>query len=189
MSYRIPIIFDTDIGVDDAFALLLAAGDPNLDLLGITTVFGNNSVDNCTENALRMCELLDLNVPVAKGASKSLFGPARDYSDRRNYYVHGEDGLGGKRYMLKEPRKKVEDCDAVDLIARLIRRSDENARYFRIRERVLSALRVRKEQWVQRKDYKFFVCPACKATLRVPKGRGKIKIVCRKCGNSFMGKS
>ena len=71
----------------------------------------------------------------------------------------------------------------------LIRRSDENARYFRIREHVLSALRVRKEQWVQRKDYKFFVCPACKATLRVPKGRGKIKIVCRKCGNSFMGKS
>ena len=71
----------------------------------------------------------------------------------------------------------------------LIRRSDENARYFRIRERFLSALRVRKEQWVQRKDYKFFVCPACKATLRVPKGRGKIKIVCRKCGNSFMGKS
>ena len=71
----------------------------------------------------------------------------------------------------------------------LIRRSDENARYFRIRERVLSALRVRKEQWVQRKDYKFFVCPACKATMRVPKGRGKIKIVCRKCGNSFMGKS
>ena len=71
----------------------------------------------------------------------------------------------------------------------LIRRSDENARYFRIRERVLSALRVRKEQWVQRKDYKFFVCPACKATLRVPKGRGKIKMVCRKCGNSFMGKS
>ena len=71
----------------------------------------------------------------------------------------------------------------------LIRRSDENARYFRIKERVLSVLRVRKEQWVQRKDYKFFVCPACKATLRVPKGRGKIKIVCRKCGNSFMGKS
>ena len=71
----------------------------------------------------------------------------------------------------------------------LIRRSDENARYIRIREQILSALRVRKEQWVQRKDYKFFVCPACKATLRVPKGRGKIKIVCRKCGNSFMGKS
>lgn len=70
-----------------------------------------------------------------------------------------------------------------------IRRSDENAHYLRQREKVLSAVRVRKEQWVQRKDFKFFVCPACKATLRVPKGRGKIKIVCRKCGNSFMGKS
>ena len=46
MSYRIPIIFDTDIGVDDAFALLLAAGNTNIDILGITTVFGNNSVDN-----------------------------------------------------------------------------------------------------------------------------------------------
>ena len=71
----------------------------------------------------------------------------------------------------------------------LIRRSDENARYVRVRERILSSLRIRREQWVQRKDFKFFVCPACKATLRVPKGRGKIKIVCRKCGNSFMGKS
>ena len=71
----------------------------------------------------------------------------------------------------------------------LIRRSDENARYVRVRERILSSLRIRREQWIQRKDFKFFVCPACKATLRVPKGRGKIKIVCRKCGNSFMGKS
>ena len=71
----------------------------------------------------------------------------------------------------------------------LIRRSDENSRYLREREKVLCACRIRKEQWVQRKDYKFFVCPACKATLRVPKGRGKIKIVCRKCGNSFTGKS
>ena len=80
MSYRIPIIFDTDIGVDDAFALLLAAGNPSIDILGITTVFGNNSVDNCTENALRICELLDLDVPVAKGARKSLFGEEKDYT-------------------------------------------------------------------------------------------------------------
>lgn len=71
----------------------------------------------------------------------------------------------------------------------LMRRGDENARYLRVRERLLCSCRIRKEQWVQRKDYKFFVCPACKATLRVPKGRGKIKIVCRKCGNSFTGKS
>ncbi len=71
----------------------------------------------------------------------------------------------------------------------LMNRSDENSRYLRYREKVLCSFRIRKEQWVQRKQYKFFVCPACKATLRVPKGRGKIKIVCRKCGNSFTGKS
>ena len=71
----------------------------------------------------------------------------------------------------------------------LMRRNTENAKYLRTREQVFGYFRLRKEQWVQRKEYKFFVCPACKATLRVPRGRGKIKIVCKKCGNSFMGKS
>lgn len=70
-----------------------------------------------------------------------------------------------------------------------MKRAEENGRYLRLRESVLSEIRVGKEQWAQRKDYKFFVCPSCKTRLRVPKGRGKIKIVCRKCGNSFMGKS
>ena len=102
-------------------------------------------------------------------------------------------GGGGNSVLKRIAEGGFADVELVavntDATRDLIRRSDENARYFRIRERVLSALRVRKEQWVQRKDYKFFVCPACKATLRVPKGRGKIKIVCRKCGNSFMGKS
>ncbi len=71
----------------------------------------------------------------------------------------------------------------------VMRRSEENMRFIRVRDKLQSSLRIKKEQWTQRKDYKFFVCPECKATLRVPKGRGKIKIVCRKCGNSFMGKS
>ena len=71
----------------------------------------------------------------------------------------------------------------------LLKRAEENGRYLRVRESFLSEIRVRKEQWAQRKDYKFYVCPSCKTRLRVPKGRGKIKIVCRKCGNSFMGKS
>lgn len=71
----------------------------------------------------------------------------------------------------------------------IYKRSDENNRYLRVRYKVLAELRVRKERWVQRKDYKFFICPACKTTLRVPRGHGRIKIVCRKCGNSFTGKS
>ena len=68
------------------------------------------------------------------------------------------------------------------------RRREENGKYLRRRYAVLAALKLRQEKWVQRKDYKFFTCPSCKTTLRVPRGHGKIKIVCRKCGSSFTGK-
>lgn len=71
----------------------------------------------------------------------------------------------------------------------LAKRQSENAKYYQLRTKLFVYLKNIKERWVQRKDYKFFTCPSCKATLRVPKGRGKIKIVCRKCGNSFIGKS
>ena len=69
------------------------------------------------------------------------------------------------------------------------RRREENGKYIRARYRFTAALKLRQEKWVQRKDYKFFTCPSCKTTLRVPRGHGKIKIVCRKCGNSFTGKT
>ena len=69
------------------------------------------------------------------------------------------------------------------------KRREENSRYLNLRYQVFAKLKALKERWVQRKDYKFFHCPSCHAVLRVPKGRGKIKIVCRKCGNSFIGKS
>jgi hypothetical protein len=71
----------------------------------------------------------------------------------------------------------------------IYKRRAENERYLRVRNRLLSGLRLRKERWNQRRDYKFFTCPACHTTLRVPKGKGKINIVCRKCGNSFQGKT
>ena len=71
----------------------------------------------------------------------------------------------------------------------LYKRSEENGKYLRLRYKLMAELRVHRERWVQRKDYKFFTCPSCKTTLRVPRGHGKIKIVCRKCGSSFTGKS
>jgi len=83
------------------------------------------------------------------------------------------------------------------------KRRQENARYLRFKQRMnsdvrlnkerwsqrRSDVRLNKERWSQRRDYKFFTCPACHTTLRVPKGKGKINIVCRKCGNSFQGKT
>lgn len=71
----------------------------------------------------------------------------------------------------------------------LNKRQEENGKYIRARYQASAAMRLRRERWVQRKDYKFFTCPSCKTTLRVPRGHGKIKIVCRKCGSSFTGKS
>ena len=71
----------------------------------------------------------------------------------------------------------------------LYRRREENGKFMRIKYKVSAWFRVRHERWVQRKDYKFFTCPSCRTTLRVPRGHGKIKIVCRKCGSSFTGKS
>ena len=69
------------------------------------------------------------------------------------------------------------------------RRRSENERYLREKQKLLGKLRVLKERWKQRKEYKFFTCPSCKAVMRVPRGKGKIRVVCHKCGNTFMGKS
>ena len=69
------------------------------------------------------------------------------------------------------------------------KRREENGKYMRLKDKVDAALRLRKERWVQRKDYKFFTCPSCRTSLRVPRHRGKVKIVCRKCGTSFFGKT
>ncbi len=71
----------------------------------------------------------------------------------------------------------------------IFKRQEENGKYLRIRYQVFAKLKTLKERWVQRKDYKFFRCQSCHAVLRVPRGKGKIKIVCRKCGNTFIGKS
>lgn len=69
------------------------------------------------------------------------------------------------------------------------KRSEENGRFIRLKYNFSATFRLYYERWVQRKDYKFFSCPDCKTTLRVPRGKGKISIVCRKCGHSFTGKT
>lgn len=71
----------------------------------------------------------------------------------------------------------------------LPRRRAENARYLRWRYQVSGFFRCQKTRWEQRRDYRFFTCPSCRSTLRVPRGRGRIRIVCRKCGSSFTRKS
>jgi len=84
------IIIDTDPGVDDAQAILLAASHPALELLGLTTVFGNVTVDLATANALRLVDLIARPVPVATGADRPLAGTKQAHPK----FVHGADGFG-----------------------------------------------------------------------------------------------
>ena len=91
MSSTYKIIFDTDPGVDDAMALLLALSSPEIDVVGVTTVFGNTNVDSTTVNALNLLHLADrMDIPVAKGAGQPMVNPPR----AKGEFVHGADGMG-----------------------------------------------------------------------------------------------
>ena len=67
----------------------------------------------------------------------------------------------------------------------IYRRQQENGAYLREKYKITSAWNGMRERWAQRKDYRFFKCPSCHTRLRVPRGKGKLNIVCRKCGTSF----
>jgi inosine-uridine nucleoside N-ribohydrolase len=85
------ILIDCDPGHDDAVAILFAAR--HLDLVGITTVHGNNSVENTTHNALALLDLADLDVPLAKGCAEPLAQPRVGPAE-----VHGKSGLDGATF-------------------------------------------------------------------------------------------
>lgn len=69
------------------------------------------------------------------------------------------------------------------------KRQAENARYMQLWGGVKARFRQKREQFRMRKEYRFFKCPSCKASLRVPKGKGKVRITCRKCGQAFTKKT
>lgn len=69
------------------------------------------------------------------------------------------------------------------------KRQSENAWYLQKERAVRGWFRLQKDRWQQRKEFKFFRCPDCHALLRVPRGRGKLQITCRKCGKRFERKS
>jgi inosine-uridine nucleoside N-ribohydrolase len=106
-----PILLDCDPGHDDAIALLLALASPELDLLGVTTVAGNQTLEKTTANALRVLELVGRgDVPVAAGADRPL---ARELFIAA--YVHGESGMDGPA--LPDPQGAPVQDHAVDFLA------------------------------------------------------------------------
>lgn len=94
MTKRIPLLIDTDPGVDDALALLMAFNDPDHQLLGLTIAAGNVGLEHTVRNALKLCEVAGReDVPVHAGCAAPLLHPAADAA-----YVHGRDGFGDIGY-------------------------------------------------------------------------------------------
>ncbi|MGH3471060.1 MAG: nucleoside hydrolase [Nocardioidaceae bacterium] len=87
------VVIDTDPGIDDAAAILLALGSPELEVLGLTTVAGNAPLSATTPNALKILDLAgNGSVPVAAGADRAM---VTSIIRERDDSVHGRDGLGG----------------------------------------------------------------------------------------------
>jgi inosine-uridine nucleoside N-ribohydrolase len=106
-----PIILDCDPGHDDAIALLLALGSPEVEVLGVTTTYGNQTLEKTTANALRVLELAGRpEVPVAAGAAAPL---QRELVVAA--HVHGESGLDGPT--LPAPTVEPSSTDAVQWMA------------------------------------------------------------------------
>jgi purine nucleosidase/pyrimidine-specific ribonucleoside hydrolase len=113
------IILDTDAGVDDAMAIILALRSPELEVMAITTVSGNVHVDHCTKNVLRILSLLECEryPVVARGEDKPLKKKPLELPS-----IHGNDGLGdlGDDYYPKLNWALLSEMNAIDLISETI---------------------------------------------------------------------
>lgn len=115
----LPLIIDTDPGLDDALAIGLAVARPELNLLAVTTVGGNTGVRHCTENALRLLDLYGApDVPVAEGADRALVG-----ATVRAPEIHGAGGIGST--VLSPSPNTARPEGAVELIAHILRTHPE----------------------------------------------------------------
>src|SRR4051794_30949797 len=109
-----PVLLDCDPGHDDAIALLLALGSDELELRGVTTVAGNQTLEKTTANAIRVLELAGrAEIPVAAGAGRPLVREPRVAAE-----VHGETGLDGPD--LPPPQAEPSPEHAVDFLAERI---------------------------------------------------------------------
>lgn len=115
---RLKVIFDTDPGIDDAMALLLLARHPDVELIGVTTVFGNAAIDTVTRNALFLKDKFGFAAPVARGADKPISGGAVGPSP---VLVHGHNGLGDID-LPATVRSTPSELPAHQLIIELVRR-------------------------------------------------------------------
>ena len=80
-------------------------------------------------------------------------------------------------------------CYYRSLSRNISKRTEENYRFYSLKDRFNNKFRSLKEQWANRKLYHYYRCPQCRQKLRVPRGRGRIQISCPRCGTQFIKKS
>ncbi|MGN0658529.1 MAG: ribonucleoside hydrolase RihC [Emergencia sp.] len=115
---RKPIIIDTDPGIDDAAALVIALRNPQLDVKLLSTVAANVEVDKTTANALKLTEFLDVDVPVARGCDAPLLKTLEPSS-----HIHGESGMDG--YEFPPVTRKPLNRHSVEVMREMILESPE----------------------------------------------------------------
>lgn len=103
MTTKTKVIYDTDPGVDDAMALYYALAHPAIDMVGITTTFGNVSVEQAVSNALYLTGLVQREIPVTKGVKT----PWVKQGEAPPAFIHGADGLGN--LPTRKPIDRVAD--------------------------------------------------------------------------------
>ncbi|MCV2403233.1 nucleoside hydrolase [Marinomonas sp. C2222] len=109
------IIIDTDPGIDDAMAIFFAFQAPEIEVLGLTTTYGNVPVEVSTRNAVTLTEIAKVDVPVAMGVSVPSQIKPRPFPD----FVHGEDGFGNINWPA--PKGKAIDKSAAQFIVDTVR--------------------------------------------------------------------
>ncbi|CAB4966740.1 MAG: pyrimidine-specific ribonucleoside hydrolase RihA [Actinobacteria bacterium] len=113
------VLLDCDPGHDDAIAIMLAVADPSIDLIAVTTVAGNVTLEHTTRNALRVLDLIGRDdIPVAAGRDRPL---VRDLSTAA--VMHGESGLAGP--LPVTPSRGPSDLTAIDMIEQVLSAADE----------------------------------------------------------------
>ncbi|GFZ84816.1 ribosylpyrimidine nucleosidase [Paenibacillus marchantiophytorum] len=113
-----PIILDVDTGIDDALAISYAVNSPELELLGVTTCFGNVTVQEATRNTLLVLEHLDSSLPVIPGAAKPFFVSRVKASA---VHIHGRDGMGNTLSDGKLPKREASSQYAPQFIIDQVR--------------------------------------------------------------------
>ena len=109
---KIPVVIDSDPGIDDSIAIIMLAGSDKVDIKAITTTHGNVGLEGTTKNALGLRELLGLDCLIAKGAAKPMIVPLKNASE-----IHGANGLAN--YELPQPKGTFEKDAAWDVMYRL----------------------------------------------------------------------